>query len=723
MAKIQNELAGKAAQIIARGMWGNVSLSKGVPIYDVDSEEINAFLFRVSRDASVDIGKPELLFDGIRKEIKASPDLLPGRFFPQVAGEKRFESYVVAKAKMLKLSQAGTVVVSADDEDHPLVMAYEGLSFDLVGNAMVGELRPSKIQIDANVKIRREKGVGHFFGEFKGMDGGLQLLSLLDAQTDYRQAKDKSVKAKAKAQAERLAEEAKLTDEERKIIAVERKNETARIAKLWDSIKKIDDAHMKTINPEYFKASRTVVKSGSSGSGQKCVSGVPDLQWHNGCAPTAAGNLLAYWDTRGYPRLVDDPARTAYDMIDELVAGMGTDSNGWTFDNRVDDGIRHVANNVNLYRFGVDGPDSWCVWGKICGEIDNGRPAVMILHHHPTYGDHSVTVVCYRSVDKDCAPDDRYITIHDTWPSTPANVEIAYSGSVDGYDGNWNIVRVTPGGASNKQTLGDTSVAAPGACSFAGRLNIAWSGTDGSHRLNNIASPADGIWIDKVTLGDTSPNGVSICEFNGKIYMAWSGTDNRRVNVISSGDGRSWSNKVTLGETSVARPMLASHNGMLFLAWTGTDSNQHLNLLCSNDGVTWTSKRTLSDRAIGAPALARLNGRLYIAWTGTNSSHNLNVMSSGDNGANWQNKVTLGDTSIAGPSLLVASSTLYLAWAGCDSNHCINTIESTNGSQFVNKRTYGDSSDYTPQLAMYQGLPCFVWTGRDSAHHLNVMLF
>jgi hypothetical protein len=277
------------------------------------------------------------------------------------------------------------------------------------------------------------------------------------------------------------------------------------------------------------------------------------------------------------------------------------------------------------------------------------------------------------------------------------------------------------GNDSSKNIIADTAVYAPGAAQWNDRLYIGWAGTDSQHRLNVMASSAEGVYTDKVTLGDTSPVGISLCVFNGRLYMAWSGTGNRQLNVMSSQDGVHWGNKVTLGETSFARPVLAAHGSQLVLGWTGTDSARRLNVLCSPDGVHWGNKHTLGDTSIDAPALASFKGRLYLGWTGTNSGRNLNVMSSGDYGASWQNKRVLGDTSIAGPSLLAAADRLYLGWSGTDSAHRLNVLASSNGVDFGDKRTLDDTSDYTPMVIQAYGRLGFVWTGRDAAHHLNVM--
>jgi hypothetical protein len=135
---------------------------------------------------------------------------------------------------------------------------------------------------------------------------------------------------------------------------------------------------------------------------------------------------------------------------------MDTDSSGSTKDSDVNDGIEAVCNDAgyaNNYDFSAGDSSGWYVWGKIKDEINAGRPSHLIVHDHSTYGDHSVTVVGYREVDRGCSADDKFVTIHDTWSSTGRDVEIGYGGSVNGYDGDWRIVPVHPGYASRSKML------------------------------------------------------------------------------------------------------------------------------------------------------------------------------------------------------------------------------------------------------------------------------
>jgi hypothetical protein len=457
MAVVAKDLASKAAKVFARAKWGEVTVSDAIPVYALDSDATNAYLFSVSRSAGVDPNESASLLAQVQEALRLNPDLLPHRYCRSPVDEGRLKAREKARELMLRLEDFGTVVISGDDSQHPLVMAYDGLSFALVGAAVVREVQKGKIQTDGIPKIRRGIGVGHFFGEFNLRNGRKVVLSLFDGQTRSEKALENAQKAQQKTQRLLSQEQLRMTADQRAEAERDLMLRMSAKAKLWEVIRRLDETHVKSICPAYLGSASpastmsrgSTTSAASSGGSSRLIDGVPDLDWRRGCAPTAAGNILAYWDGQGYGRLVDDPQKTAYDTIDELAVAMHTDSSGSTDDDHVDDGVRDVCNSVNSYAFTADGPDSWYVWGKITDAIDHGRPAQLLLHGHHTYGEHSVTVVGYRNVVRDCAPDDHYVTIHDTW-SPAGNVEIPYEGSVFSFDMNWRVVRVTPGGSRDE---------------------------------------------------------------------------------------------------------------------------------------------------------------------------------------------------------------------------------------------------------------------------------
>ncbi len=49
------------------------------------------------------------------------------------------------------------------------------------------------------------------------------------------------------------------------------------------------------------------------------LSGVPSYHWIYGCSPTAAGMLLGYYDSHGYPNLVEGAAYTQTEAVNEMI--------------------------------------------------------------------------------------------------------------------------------------------------------------------------------------------------------------------------------------------------------------------------------------------------------------------------------------------------------------------------------------------------------------------
>ena len=162
------------------------------------------------------------------------------------------------------------------------------------------------------------------------------------------------------------------------------------------------------------------------------ITGVADWDWHYGCSPTSATNVLTYWDDNGYPLLVDS-VMWLYDRLEgdwdwvantdlQLTIAMHTDTlTGGTYVSDMAPGIEAVCNNAgygNNYAF-----DSYLVSTNVLGamisELRAGRPGCLCVTNHPIYGNHAVTYVGWGP------PDTTWICIHDEWP-TPEDVVINY---------------------------------------------------------------------------------------------------------------------------------------------------------------------------------------------------------------------------------------------------------------------------------------------------------
>jgi hypothetical protein len=167
---------------------------------------------------------------------------------------------------------------------------------------------------------------------------------------------------------------------------------------------------------------------------QHWIAGVPDWDWHYGCAPTAAANVLTFWSRRGYGRLVDSVSYNVPDRLEggldsvpnvsgQLAVAMNTDtlSTGSTSADSIPVGVAAVCKDSawgNCYDF-----SSYLAWNDhdlLISEIDRGRPGVLVLMGHPEYGNHAVTYCGWGP------PDDGWIMVHDLWAGTPQDKVILY---------------------------------------------------------------------------------------------------------------------------------------------------------------------------------------------------------------------------------------------------------------------------------------------------------
>ncbi len=158
---------------------------------------------------------------------------------------------------------------------------------------------------------------------------------------------------------------------------------------------------------------------------------VPDWDWHYGCCPTAAANVLTHWDNNGYDLLVDsvqwlyDPIEFEWDSVPnvsgQLAQAMNTSSGGSTRGDSVAPGIVAVCNDPawsNDYAF-----TSYLAGDNhslLISEINSNRPGVLLMANHPHYINHAVTYCGWGP------PNDSFIMIHDEWNSTPVDTVIAY---------------------------------------------------------------------------------------------------------------------------------------------------------------------------------------------------------------------------------------------------------------------------------------------------------
>jgi hypothetical protein len=198
-------------------------------------------------------------------------------------------------------------------------------------------------------------------------------------------------------------------------------------------------------------------------------------------------------------------------------------------------------------------------------------------------------------------------------------------------DGKLNVISSLDGiHFGNQVTLGDTSLAGPALAAFNGRLYLAWTGTDG--RLN-FESSTDGMTFgNKLILNQTSyiSTGTqvtflapSLTSYAGKLWIAWTGSDaNHYINIVPY-DGANFGVHFVLYESSGAAPALTVENSAvagqparLVLGWSGT-GNLKINYTTTTDGQHFTGLVTSNQLAYGGLALDSPSaGTLDFAWAG-----------------------------------------------------------------------------------------------------------
>ncbi len=162
--------------------------------------------------------------------------------------------------------------------------------------------------------------------------------------------------------------------------------------------------------------------------GETGLSDVPAYLWHRGCAPTAGGMLLGYWDAHGYEDLIpgsndwdtnqaaiedaiasqehvddywgsDDPPPHHPDncVADFMETSRGSLGDGVTYLSKVDNGLRDYLAwkdypEVSSYNVGF-----WSgFWDVLVQEIDQGRPLLLYVDSGSDgLADHFITAVGY----------------------------------------------------------------------------------------------------------------------------------------------------------------------------------------------------------------------------------------------------------------------------------------------------------------------------------------
>ncbi len=149
---------------------------------------------------------------------------------------------------------------------------------------------------------------------------------------------------------------------------------------------------------------------------------VPDFDWHYGCSPTAAADVLGYYDIAyGYGNLLryfyleydglssmaDD--YSVPDLSKILKEKFGTTDGGSTFNASMGKGMHDAAlAQDGNYNWDGYGHQFGGIWNKIKEEVDAGYPSVLNVDLAGNDGFHSMPVFGYME-------DPDYVLLHDTW--------------------------------------------------------------------------------------------------------------------------------------------------------------------------------------------------------------------------------------------------------------------------------------------------------------------
>ena len=300
------------------------------------------------------------------------------------------------------------------------------------------------------------------------------------------------------------------------------------------------------------------------------------------------------------------------------------------------------------------------------------------------------------------------------------------------------------GSEINKIILSDTSIDAPSLWvtnSGTIRSVLAWTGTDGEHRLNIMTSSIGTRYYNKVTLPQTSSWRPAVTRTDsGAVAIAWTGDDaHHSLNVLYNVYGTQ--RKLTLWQdNSFTAPALAVFGGKLLLAWAGTDGNRSLNLWpISVPDMTPGAKITLPPQfnANATPGLSfdPLRSELVMTWS-ARSPVNQIFFSTSKDGITWSAPAALPEYTLGSPDLIGVPAAdaarmpgHYLAWTGTDVGRSLNVQYTDSYPAWPNPavtKSILQEQGFGPPEIGFMGGPAQLlvsWTGTDTARHLNVLVF
>lgn len=232
--------------------------------------------------------------------------------------------------------------------------------------------------------------------------------------------------------------------------------------------------------------------------------------------------------------------------------------------------------------------------------------------------------------------------------------------------------------------------------------------------------------LEKVTLAESTSSAPVLGTADGRgLVVAWAGRTDKRLNLMTSTDGRTFAGKVTFDDTSaLGEPGLviapAGSDLPDYLAWTEFRSNDLIVGALLPDWSGFAYRTRLPFQSGSNVALAQHDGRLILAWKQTDTS--ITMASSDDGGRSFGTPAVLGISSSGGPALARLGESLVLLWEGVDLAPTMAQVFATNPPAITSPTVLaGQRSMGHPALA-HAGANVLAWTGTDRSHTLNAVV-
>ena len=294
-------------------------------------------------------------------------------------------------------------------------------------------------------------------------------------------------------------------------------------------------------------------------------------------------------------------------------------------------------------------------------------------------------------------------------------------------------------GSNNKNTISQTSNAAPALCSHCGQLFLAWRDSS-TGRINFKASSDDGVHFafpyELLDSSETSPVLVSHNRLNVKsppqfgLHFGWQGTSNHQLNFAmlrlyleggTFGGIEREVGKITLSTMTSSAPSMASLAGAIFVAWTDQETNQTIVAYSVDNEKTLRGAMSLLPASTFPPALATLNGGLFIAWTATSTGMvtvakiNVSFSASGKVSSieGLAGPVATGQASSGAPAICGHNGLLAVACRGPGADADMRLLLSANeGASFSDELAWPDSSELRTGAGVSQRVAvyCLAWS-------------